>query len=198
MLTGVLASGKSGSALTKTTTVLLRIWSRVPRPAVGLRNRIAPVIPGAQCARAARRSLVHVPRNLSFLFGRCSYHRKASCAARRSFIVRLERRLAERWGDRSLMPQASGKVVRSMVAWGVLRNIKPGLYGSFDRPLHISAGRTFPCGGHVDWQCSEIPADNQHRQASSTLSISDGRIRKRSPRRKTILGSSPGGGHGDR
>jgi hypothetical protein len=54
-------------------------------------------------------------------------------------LVDLRRRLAERWGDRSLMPQASGKVVRSMVAWGALRNIKPGLYGTSDRPLHISA-----------------------------------------------------------
>src|SRR5262245_22000583 len=44
MLAGVLAISKSGSALKKTTTVLLRVWCRVPEPAVGLRNRIAPVM----------------------------------------------------------------------------------------------------------------------------------------------------------
>jgi len=52
-------------------------------------------------------------------------------------LASLRRRLAERWGDRSLMPQATRKVVRSMVAWGVLRDIKPSLYLGRDRPVHV-------------------------------------------------------------
>src|SRR5262245_44051448 len=45
MLAPALSSGRPGSALTKTTTVLLRIWSKVPKPAAGLRDRIASVLP---------------------------------------------------------------------------------------------------------------------------------------------------------
>jgi hypothetical protein len=138
MLTGVLASGKAGSALTKTTTVLLRIWSRVPDAAVGLRNRIAPEISDLT---ASDRLAAHWSMCLAtypfFLDVAATIGRLIALQGDVS-LVDLRRRLAERWGDRSLMPQASGKVVRSMVAWGALRNIKPGLYGTPERSLHIS------------------------------------------------------------
>lgn len=137
MLTGVLASGKAGSALTKTTTVLLRVWSRVPDVAVGLRNRIAPVIPDLTASdRLAAHWSMCIATYPFFLDVAATIGRLIALQGDVS-LVDLRRRLAERWGDRSLMPQASGKVVRSMVSWGALRNIKPGLYGTPERSLHI-------------------------------------------------------------
>jgi hypothetical protein len=139
MLTGVLASGKAGSALTKTTTVLLRIWSRVPEPAVGLRDRIAQVIPELSTSdRVAAHWSMCLATYPFFLDVAATIGRLLALQDEVS-LIDLRRRLAERWGDRSLMPQASGKVVRSMVSWGVLRNVKPGLYRSPDRHLHVSS-----------------------------------------------------------
>lgn len=139
MLGGVLASGKPKAAMIKTTTVLLHIWSQVPENAVGLRDRIAAVVSelSPQERLAAHWSMcistypffLDVAANIGRLIG---LQGEVSLAS-------LRRRLAERWGDRSLMPQAARKVVRSMVAWGVLRDLKPGLYVGLDRPLDLEA-----------------------------------------------------------
>ncbi len=139
MVGGVRATGKPGAALVKTTTVLLHIWSQVPENAVGLRDRIAAVIPelNPQERLAGHWSMCistypffqDVAANVGRLIG---LQGEVSIAS-------LRRRLAERWGDRSLMPQAARKVVRSMVAWGVLRDLKPGLYVGRDKPLHVGA-----------------------------------------------------------
>jgi hypothetical protein len=137
MLGGVLSSGKPGAAMTKTTTVLLHVWSQVPENATGLRDRIATVVPelSPQERLAAHWSMcistypffLDVAANIGRLIG---LQGEVSIAS-------LRRRLAERWGDRSLMPQATRKVVRSMVAWGVLQDLKPGLYVGRDRPFHV-------------------------------------------------------------
>jgi hypothetical protein len=134
MLSGVLASGKAGSALTKTTTVLLRIWSRVPAPAVALRDRILPVIPDLN---PHDRMAAHWSMSIAaypFFLDVATHIGRLLALQGEVSIVDLRRRLKERWGDRSLMPQAAGKVVRSMVAWGALRDIKSGLYGG---PEHV-------------------------------------------------------------
>ncbi len=139
MLGGLLASGKPGAALTKTTTVLLHIWSQVPDHAVGLRDRIVPVIAdmGPEERLAAHWSMcigtypffLDVASNLGRLL---SLQGEVSLAS-------LRRRLVERWGDRSLMPQATRKVVRSMVHWQVLHDKKPGLYVGRERRIHTMA-----------------------------------------------------------
>lgn len=139
MLAGVLSSGKAGAAITKTTTVLLHVWSQVPETATGLRDRIAAIVPelSPQERLAAHWSMC-ISTYPFFLDVAANIGRLIGLQGEVS-LDSLRRRLAERWGDRSLMPQAARKVVRSMVAWGVLRDLKPGLYVAREQPLHIEA-----------------------------------------------------------
>ncbi len=128
MLGGVLATGKHGTALSKTTTVLLHIWSQVPDNALALRDRIAPAIPDlSPQERLAAHWSMCLATYPFFLDVAANVGRLMSLQGDVS-LASLRRRLAERWGDRCLMPQAAQKVVASMVAWDVLRGIKPGQY----------------------------------------------------------------------
>lgn len=129
LLDGVLANGKSGSALTKTTTVLAHIWSQVPPAARALRDRTTRLLP-------------HLPPEerlaLHWAMATATYPFFADVAEAIGRLSNLQgdvsqasliRRLAEKWGDRSLMPQAARKVIRSMVQWGVLKDTdQPGVY----------------------------------------------------------------------
>jgi hypothetical protein len=137
MVGGAIASGKPGAALTKTTTVLLHIWSQVPENAVGLRDRIAAVVPELDPhERLAAHWSMCISTYPFFLDVAANIGRLISLQGEVS-LASLRRRLAERWGDRSLMPQATRKVVRSMVVWGMLRDLKPGLYVGREKPLHV-------------------------------------------------------------
>ena len=139
MLGGVLAGGKPGAALTKSTTVLLHIWSQVPDNAVALRDRIAPVVSEiSPQERVAAHWSMCVATYPFFLDVAANVGRLISLQGEVS-LASLKRRLAERWGDRSLMPQATRKVIRSMVSWGTLRDIKPGLYAQRERLLPVGA-----------------------------------------------------------
>jgi hypothetical protein len=137
MLGGILASGKPGAAMTKTTTVLLHIWSKVPDNAVGLRDRIAPIVSDlSPQERLAAHWSMCIASYPFFLDVASNVGRLMSLQDEVS-LATLRRRLAERWGDRSLMPQATRKVVRSMVSWGMLRDIKPGLYAHREGLLQV-------------------------------------------------------------
>jgi len=123
------------AALTKTTTVLLRVWSQVPQPALQLRDRIAFSFLDLT---AEERLTAH------WALAMASYPFFADVATSVGRLLALQgdvqnatlkRRLAERWGDRSLMPQAARKVIRSMVNWGVLRDPKPGVYIASPTPV---------------------------------------------------------------
>ena len=137
MLGGVSASGMPRAALTKTTTVLLHIWSQVPDNALPLRDRIAPVIPdlSPQERLAAHWSMCMA--TYPFFLDVAANMGRLMALQGEVFLASLRRRLAERWGDRSLMPQAARKVVRSMVTWDVLRDIKPGQYTCRNGPLAV-------------------------------------------------------------
>jgi hypothetical protein len=139
MLGKELASGKPGAAMTKTTTVLLHIWSQVPERAIAIRDRIAPVVPDlSPQERLAAHWAMCIATYPFFLDVAANVGRLMSLQGEVS-LATLKRRLAERWGDRSLMPQATRKVVRSMVAWGALRDVKPGLYTHRVGLLNIGA-----------------------------------------------------------
>jgi hypothetical protein len=139
VLSPVLSSGRPGSALTKTTTVLLRIWSRVPESAAGLRNRIAGVLPELSPEdRLAGHWSLCLATHPFFLDVATNVGRLLGLQGDVS-IVSLRRRLAEHWGDRSLMPQATSKVLRSMVSWGTLGNAKPGIYRAMPTSLTIGS-----------------------------------------------------------
>ncbi len=139
MLGGVSASGKPDAATIKTTTVLLHIWSQVPDCAVRLRDRIVSVIsdlnPEERLAAHWSMCLATYP---FFLDVAVNVGRLMALQGDVS-LASLKRRLAERWGDRVLMPQAARKVVRSMVGWEALRDVKPGLYTHRDKVVDLGA-----------------------------------------------------------
>ncbi len=117
--------------------MLLHIWSQVPDPAVALRDRILPDFSDFDLAdRLAAHWAMCMATYPFFLDVASNVGRLLSLQGEIS-LASLKRRLAERWGDRSLMPQATRKVVRSMVAWGALCDVKPGLYTHRASPMDI-------------------------------------------------------------
>jgi hypothetical protein len=138
LLGRLLASGKPGAAVTKSTTVLLRIWSQVPENASALRDRIVLVMADLSPEERLAAHWSMCMATYPFFLDVASHVGRLLSLQGEVSSASLKRRLAERWGDRSLMPQATRKVIRSMVGWGVLRDLKPGLYAQ--RALSIHAG----------------------------------------------------------
>jgi len=137
MLGRLLASGKPGAAMTKTTTVLLRIWSQVPDNALALRDRIVPVVTDLSPEQRLAAHWSMCMATYPFFLDVASHVGRLLSLQGEVSSASLKRRLAERWGDRSLMPQATRKVIRSMVSWGMLRDIKPGLYAPREGLLQV-------------------------------------------------------------
>ena len=129
----------AGAAVTKSTTVLLHIWSQVPTNALALRDRVAPVISNlSPQERLAAHWSMCMATYPFFLDVATNVGRLMALQGDVS-LATLRRRLAERWGDRSILPQATRKVIRSMVAWEMLRDLKPGLYAQREPMLHVGA-----------------------------------------------------------
>ena len=137
-LEGVLASGTPRSALGKTITVLTHIWCEVPESVVPLRGRALTLMPSAS---AFERVALH----WSMALATYAFFGDVATAVGRMLSLQgdvslntLTRRMTETWGDRSTMPPAARKVVRSMVRWGTLRDSeKRGVYLPLSKRLEI-------------------------------------------------------------
>lgn len=142
LLRDVVAGESVHSARGKTLTVLARIWLTVPTQAKYLRD-------GAlECIRTVpphERIALHWAMCLGcypFFFDVAASVGKLLSLHGSASLPQVARRMTEIWGDRSTLPRAIQRVLRSMVQWDVLLDgpVK-GTFGPVPRRVQIG-GRT--------------------------------------------------------
>jgi hypothetical protein len=121
LLQGVVGGDTVHSARGKTLTVLMRIWATVPPSAEHLR---ATAIKRIGSASSEERLAMHWAMSVACypFFAEVSAHvGKLLALNGYANLSQIVRRMTERWGDRSTLPRAVQRVLRSMVQWGALR-----------------------------------------------------------------------------
>jgi hypothetical protein len=113
----------------KTLTVLFHLWVDVPANAVALRDSaskmLADIEPRQRIALHWGLGLATYPffRDIADATGRFLGLQDSVS------LAQIQRRLAERWGQRSTTERAAQRIVRSWIDWGVLRESKQrGMY----------------------------------------------------------------------
>jgi hypothetical protein len=113
----------------RTLTVLFHVWLRVPAKAAHLRETATHLFADAS-----------PPHRLAIHWGLSAatypfFRDLADCMGRLlalqndAALSQIQRRMAERWGDRSTARRAVRRIIRSWVDWGVLNDsTRPGVY----------------------------------------------------------------------
>lgn len=136
-LEGILSGDASNSARGKTMTVLTQIWMTAPThqplrdAALAIFGQVSP----------DERLALHWAMTLA------AYPFFLDVAAQTGKLLRLNgdctfaqihRRMMERWGERSTLSRAVQRVLRSMVAWGALREgATPGQYQPLPKRIPV-------------------------------------------------------------
>lgn len=145
LLDGVLAGDTIHDARGKTLTVLSRIWLSVPEQARELRENAIKLI----CENSLSNRL---PIHWAMMMAVYPFFSDVATSVGKLITMngdvtlsQIVRRMLDAWGDRSTLPRATQRVMRSMVQWGVLRD--GNLRGQY---LPASAKLT------VEGECAEI------------------------------------------
>jgi hypothetical protein len=132
LLDGVVKGDTAHSARGKTLTVLMRIWVTVPPIAEPLR---AAAIKTIRLASSEERLAMHWAMSIACypFFAEVATHvGKLLALNGHANLSQIVRRMTETWGDRSTLPRAIQRVLRSMVQWGAIR--EGGRKGIFMQP----------------------------------------------------------------
>jgi hypothetical protein len=135
LLQGVVGGDTVHSARGKTLTVLMRIWVTVPPRAEPLR---AVAVKRISSASSEERLAMHWAMSVAcypFFAEAASQVGKLLALNGHANLSQLVRRMTETWGDRSTLPRALQRVLRSMVQWGALR--EGGKKGIFIPPARL-------------------------------------------------------------
>jgi len=147
-----LSGEKFNTALGKTLTVLMRVWVSVP--AQDCRARDAALLLWPALGADERLAL-----HWLMLLRAYPFFRDVALLAGRFLklhdvveVSLITRRMTESWGERSTVPRATQRVLRSMVQWGVLaETTKAGVYGAACPPRLVPAvGRWHAAGLSAD------------------------------------------------
>ncbi len=136
MLDGSVSAGSSGfnSDRGKTVTVLKRVWCLVPEDLIDLRDRAVKELSEVD---ASERIAIHWAMCMAtypFFRDVASTIGRLIALQGQVTLAEARRRLAEQWGDRDIVRRASQRIIRSFVAWGVLR--EAGVRGRFAAPAN--------------------------------------------------------------
>jgi len=140
LLDGSVSAGSSGfnSDRGKTVTVLKRVWCLVPDDLLDLRDRAIKALSEVD---ANERIAIHWAMCMAtypFFRDVASTIGRLMALQDQVTLAEARRRLAEQWGDRDITRRASQRIIRSFVAWGVLRDSSPR--GTYQPPAsRISA-----------------------------------------------------------
>ncbi len=105
-------------------TVLFHLWVDVPAKAVGLRDAAGKLLDDLD---PAHRIALHWGLGLAtYPFFRDTADATGRLLALQDSVslAQIQRRLTERWGQRSTTERAAQRVVRSWIDWGILRESK--------------------------------------------------------------------------
>ena len=120
LLDRIVAGETTHSARGKTLTVLSRVWLRVPHTAQRLRDAALTCITDAT---AEERLALHWAMSLAsypFFCEVAASIGKLLALHGQASLAQVSRRMTETWGDRSTLPRAIQRVLRSMRQWGAL------------------------------------------------------------------------------
>ena len=136
LLEGAVGSGATTAARAKTIGVLMRLWVKPLRGREDHRDRGIDLL---TCLGPEQHVWVHWGTALAaypFFFDIAANVGRLIAQQGNVSLAALTRRMAESWGDRTTMRRALQRVVRSMVAWGVLRETADR--GTFNGPALLS------------------------------------------------------------
>ena len=136
-LEGVVAGDSVHSGRGKTLTVLSRIWVIVPEQAKPLRKAALQCIASATGEEMVAIHWAMAIGTYPFFCDVVASVGKLLALNGQANLSQVRRRMTESWGDRSTLPRAIQRVLRSMVQWGVLRD-RPAR-GTFVAPTKRTA-----------------------------------------------------------
>jgi hypothetical protein len=156
----------SGSARAKTVRVILRIWGGVDTPLQPIHRRALDLLPNVA---AEQRFALHWAMTCAaypFFSDHAAVIGNLLTLHDQVTTNQITRRISDHWGDRSTVFRTSRHVVRTMVAWGAIRDSGKGAYSRGMQPLAISddAGRILLEAVLLDSEQDALPLQQAGKQ----------------------------------
>lgn len=122
LLDGVIAGDTIHDARGKTLTVLSKIWLSVPEHARELRDEAIKLFSENPLTNNLPLHWALMIAVYPFFLDVAASIGKLTAMNGEVTLSQIVRRMRDAWGDRSTLPRATQRILRSMVQWGVLRD----------------------------------------------------------------------------